>query len=142
MPEIAVPLRNRLTCSLAEPLLPWSNAAPDRESWRYRVNVETLPWKDVITIGLASIGAALGVMNTWNALSQRRVRLLVRPTYAYVAADGPPILSISVTNLSNFPMVVDEVGFTGPKGAKRGKRAMIAQPRVMDGKSWPRRLVS
>src|SRR5260221_14691353 len=47
---------------------------------------------------------------------------------------------ISVTNLSNFPMTINEVGFTGPKGARRGKRAMIVQPRVIDGKSWPRRL--
>jgi hypothetical protein len=107
------------------------------------VNIETLPWKDIITIALASVGAALGVMNTWNALSQRRVRLVVRPTYA-LNADGrrPPMISISVTNLSNFPMTIDEVGFTGPKGAKRGKRAMIAQPRVIDGKPWPRRLES
>ena len=47
-----------------------------------RMNLEALPWKDMTTIALAALGAGLGVMNTWNALSQRRVRLVVRPTYA------------------------------------------------------------
>ncbi len=105
------------------------------------MNMQVLPWKDIITIGLAFLGAALGVMNTWSALSQRRVRLVVRPTYA-LDPHGirPTMLSISVTNLSNFPMTVDEVGFTGRDGARRGKRAMIAQPQVIDGKPWPRRL--
>ena len=31
------------------------------------MNFEALPWKDMTTIGLAALGAALGVMNTWNA---------------------------------------------------------------------------
>lgn len=104
--------------------------------------VENLPWKDIITIGLASVGAALGVMNTWNSLSQRRVRLVVRPTFAYPATGGPPMLSISVTNLSSFPLTVNQVGFVGSRGAKRGKRAMIVNPQVVDGKGWPRRLAS
>ena len=57
-------------------------------------------WKDIVTIGLASVGAVLGVMNTWNTISQRRVRLIVRPTYAYHSAGGDiPLISISVTNL-------------------------------------------
>ena len=107
------------------------------------MNIEALPWKDIITIALASVGAALGIMNTWNALSQRRVRLVVRPTYALDPnGSRPPMLSISVTNLSSFPMTINEVGFTGPKGAKRGKRAMITRPHVIDGKPWPRRLGS
>lgn len=105
------------------------------------MNIEALPWKDIITFGLASVGAALGVMNTWNALSQRRVRLIVRPTYAFSTGGGSPMLSISVTNLSNFPMTINEVGFTGSAGA-RGKRAMVVRPQVIDGKSWPRRLES
>ena len=36
-------------------------------------------------------------------------------------------------NLSNFPMTINEVGFTGQEGARRGKRAMITQPSVLDG---------
>jgi hypothetical protein len=97
-----------------------------------------LPWKDIITIGLASIGAVLGVMNAWNALSQRRVRLVVRPMFAHQSSGGAPMLSISVRNLSNFPLTIDEVGFTGKTGATKGKRAMVMQPHVIDGKPWPR----
>ncbi|MEH2501408.1 hypothetical protein V1290_000219 [Bradyrhizobium sp. AZCC 1578] len=104
--------------------------------------LNALAWKDIITVGLASIGAVLGVMNTWNALSQRRVRLVVRPAFAFPNNGGPPMLSISVTNFSNFPLTITEVGFAGPKGAKRGPRAMIVQPQVIDGKPWPRRLAS
>lgn len=105
------------------------------------MNIEALPWKDITTISLAALGAGLGVMNTWNALSQRRVRLVVRPTYA-IDPNGqrPTMLSIAVTNLSSFPMTINEVGYTGGRGAKRGKRAMIFQPHVIDGKPWPRRL--
>lgn len=107
------------------------------------MSFEALPWKDMTTIALAALGAGLGVMNTWNALSQRRVRLVVRPTYA-IDPNGqrPTMLSIAVTNLSSFPMTVSEVGYTGKAGATKGKRVMIFQPHVIDGKSWPRRLES
>jgi hypothetical protein len=107
------------------------------------MNIEALPWKDMTTIALAALGAGLGVMNTWNALSQRRVRLVVRPTSA-IDPNGqrPTMLSIAVTNLSSFPMTINEVGYTGSGGAMRGKRAMIFQPHVIDGKPWPRRLES
>jgi hypothetical protein len=65
------------------------------------MNIEALPWKDITTFGLASVGAVLGVLNTWNSLSQRRVRLVVRPTSATTPdGSGPPTLSIAVTNLA------------------------------------------
>ena len=37
-----------------------------------------LPWKDFVTLGAAVLGAALGIMNTWSSVNQRRVRLAVR----------------------------------------------------------------
>jgi hypothetical protein len=100
-----------------------------------------LAWKDILTIGFASVGAVLGIMNTWNALSQRRVRLVVRPTFAYPTNGAPPMLSISVTNLSNFPLTINDVGFTGWRG-RRGKRHLLTRARTLDGKAWPRRLES
>jgi hypothetical protein len=89
------------------------------------MNLDALPWKDMTTVGLAALGAGLGVMNTWNALNQRRERLDVRPTYA-VDPNGqrPTMLSIAVTNLSSFPMTINEVGNTGKARAKGGKRAV------------------
>jgi hypothetical protein len=52
------------------------------------------------------------------------------------------MLSIAVTNLSSFPMTINEVGYTGNAGARKGKRLMIFQPQVIDGMPWPRRLES
>jgi len=100
----------------------------------------TLAWEDIVTVGLAGVGAVLGVMNTWNALSQRRLRLVVRPMFAHPNNGGPPMISIAVTNLSNFAVTVTEVGFVGKGGAKRGRRAMVVHPQIIDGKAWPRRL--
>jgi hypothetical protein len=91
------------------------------------MNIETLPWKDVTMIALAAVGAVLGVMNTWNALSQRRVRLIVRPALAYFTGGGPPMFSISVTNMSSFPLTISEVGFTGWRGTKGKRSAQDAQ---------------
>jgi hypothetical protein len=44
------------------------------------------------------------------------------------------MLSISVTNLSSFPLTISEVGFTSAQGAKLGKRAMIFHPRPSTAK--------
>ena len=101
-----------------------------------------LVWKDALTIGLGAVGAVLGVMNTWKDLSQRRVRLVVRPTFAFPTNGAAPMLSMSVTNLSSFPITINDVGFTGWRGGKRGKRLVITGPRTMDDKPWPRRLES
>jgi hypothetical protein len=67
------------------------------------MNLEALPWKDMTTIALAALGAGLGVMNTWNALSQRRVRLVVRPTYAIDprTPKDPPARPLTLVSGSN-----------------------------------------
>jgi hypothetical protein len=70
------------------------------------MNFETLAWKDYITMGAAALGAGLGLMNTWNAMSQRRVRLRVRPAYATVVPAGAIAFCIEVINLSTFPVTI------------------------------------
>jgi hypothetical protein len=104
------------------------------------IDLNALPWKDYITLGAALLGAVLGIMNTWNAMSARRVRLRVRPVHAFPPS-GEPMFAIEVLNLSNFELTVDEVGFTlnGNK-LKKGRRAAIPRPIVIDGEPWPRRL--
>lgn len=96
-----------------------------------------------VTSGVAILGAALGVMNTWNAISQRRVRLRVKPVMAYSIANGQPGFAIEILNLSNFALTVTEVGFSlkGQRGRK-AKRLMVDDHFVIDGKPWPRRLES
>ena len=91
-----------------------------------------------VTTGVALLGAALGVMNTWNTISQRRARLRVRPAFAVSVPHGHPGFSIEVLNLSSFAITISEVGFMLRNG--RGKRFTITQPQIFDGKPWPRRL--
>ncbi|WP_146149958.1 hypothetical protein [Caballeronia novacaledonica] len=94
-----------------------------------------------VTTGVALLGAALGVMNTWNTISQRRVRLRVRPAVAFAVPQGHPSFSIEVLNLSSFAVTVSEVGFTlMDDGQRRGKRITVTDPQVFDGRPWPRRL--
>jgi hypothetical protein len=102
--------------------------------------MEALPWKDFITFGAALLGAALGIMNTWNAISQRRLRLRVRPAHAISMPHGTKAFSIEVINLSAFPVTITEVGFALKKGIKKSRRFAVVQPIVIDGGPWPRRL--
>jgi hypothetical protein len=96
--------------------------------------LEALPWKDVFTIGAATLGAVLGVMNTWNAISTRRLRVKVTPNFVLDLAGQPLGASIEVTNLSAFPVSVAEVGFE----AGGGKHVPIIQTRI----TLPHRLES
>jgi hypothetical protein len=101
-------------------------------------SLDTLPWKDFITLSAALLGAGLGIMNTWNAMSQRRVRVRVNPTFT-LTVDGDPLgFSIEVVNLSTFPLTIAEIGFE----AGRGRRVIVQAPRFLDGGNLPRRLDS
>jgi hypothetical protein len=105
---------------------------------------------DAITLSIAVLGAVLGIVNTWHALSLRMVRLVVRPSAAVRIGAGafkstihvPPPgtvadLCIEVTNLSAFAVTIDEVGLL----PRRGKvRQAIPRPILADGGAWPRRL--
>lgn len=98
--------------------------------------LKEIPWKDILTIALASVGAVLGVINTWNAINQHRVRLRVNPALAF-APDGAPLaLSIEIVNLSAFPITLTELGFK----LSRAKKIPMLDAASLDGKSLPRRL--
>ena len=103
---------------------------------------EVLILKDYIIAGAAFVGAVLGIMNTWNALNQRRVRLRVTPADAVYIGDHktPPGFSISVVNLSTFPVTIKEVGFTLRGFRDRKRRLAILEPDIIDDKPYPRRL--
>ena len=95
-----------------------------------------LSWAEFITIGAAILGAALGIMNTWNSFDQRRVRMRVRPAHAIVPYSDHPHFCVEVINLSGFPITVSEVGFT----LKGAKRMPICRLTFLDGRALPRRL--
>src|SRR3546814_11210717 len=69
-------------------------------------------WQEALTLGIAALGAFLGVMNTWQAINRDRVRLRVRPLSVMAIATGDQGYGIEVVNLSSFPVTVEEVGFT------------------------------
>ena len=100
------------------------------------INLNLLTLKDFLTMGAAVIGAVLGIMNTWNAMNQKKVRLRVLPAYSIMTASGAVGFSIEVTNLSPFPVTITEVGVMLPGK----KRIPILDPFFADRGDWPRRL--
>ena len=99
--------------------------------------------KEFLTVSAAGVGAVLGIMNTWNAISNKRVRLRVRPSRSISIPDGVSGVAIDVVNMSSFPVTITEVGFTkGGNKINRIGRYAIVNPIIIDGKPWPRRLDS
>ncbi len=92
----------------------------------------TVDWKDIFTIGLATLGAGLGIINTAMSLSTRWLRVRVRPSFITDIAGNPLGASIEVTNLSAFPVSIAEVGFEAGKGRHL--------PLIHPGQNLPRRL--
>ena len=94
-----------------------------------------------ITLAVAVLGAALGVINTWHNLDKAKVKLVVRPRHAIPVGSADPDINfcIEVTNLSSFAVTVHDVGFF-----LRGTdtRAAITNPFLIDNGPWPRRLES
>jgi hypothetical protein len=98
--------------------------------------IDVLPWKDYLTMTAAMIGAALGIMNTWNTMSQRRVRVRVIPQFL-TNVDGTPIgFSIEVINRSAFAVTLAEVGFR----TAEGKKIPLLAATFSDNGHLPRRL--
>jgi len=99
--------------------------------------------KEFLTIGAAVLGAGLGIMNTWQAMSQRWLRLRIRPCHAIAVPHGDDGFSIEIINLSTFSVTINEVGFTDDsQSIKCTGRFAITAPMLIDGKPWPRRLNS
>ena len=92
-----------------------------------------------ITLGIAILGAVLGLLNTWQNFDKVRVKLVVRPKTAIPIGAADPRLRfcIEVTNLSSFAVTVSEVGVLYHGTSNRGA---IIRPVLADGGEWPRRL--
>lgn len=100
----------------------------------------TASWNEAITLGIALLGAVLGLMNTWQAISAGRVKLRVKPAFAIGYPHGESMFSIEVVNLSSFPVTISEVGLTLGGNSLGQQRAAVTQPIMIDGGQWPRRL--
>lgn len=112
--------------------------------------------KDVI-IGIAAfVGMGFGIYNFFRDKSKEKVKLKVIPKsvigrgtsssgqeFVRTSQDGFPkdyisdIFAIEVINFSDFPVIVDEVGFF-LKGTDR--RFSLPMPIIPDQKEWPRKL--
>lgn len=99
-----------------------------------------------VTLILAVIGTVLGCINTFDLFNKRRVRLRVVPHSAVRDRDGVwrcstrhlsgSTVCIEVTNLSDFPVTIEEVGYTQHAHTRLG----FVRPILTDSKGWPRRL--
>ena len=76
-------------------------------------------WLQYITAATALTGAILGIMNTWRAMDQNRLRLKVRPTHALLMPQAEHLFAIEVINRSTFPVAVSEIGFTEASSKRR-----------------------
>lgn len=96
---------------------------------------------DAITLSIAVLGAALGLINTWHQLDRTRVKLKVVPKHAipYGAMDPRINFCIEVTNLSAFAVTIEETGVFYRGTDHRGA---YTQPILIDNGPWPRRLES
>lgn len=66
--------------------------------------------KDGITLGIALLGAVLGIINLWRAFDRDRIRLKVVPQ-SYIHTNGFAGLCVEVINLSYVPVTLKQVGF-------------------------------
>lgn len=97
--------------------------------------------KDAITLAIACVGAVLGIINTWKALDKDRPKLRVVPKQAFgygpSGVDERARLCIEVTNLSNFPLTVSEVGVLYHGTDSRGA---LVHHFMKNGETLPKRL--
>lgn len=96
---------------------------------------------ETITLSVAVLGAGLGILNTWNSISERKVKLRVIPKQAF--GQGWLGVSIEIINLSAFPVTVQEVGFLIGRG--RGpfpRRAPILDGMALGSVTMPCRIGS
>ncbi len=94
---------------------------------------------DAITLAIAILGAVLGIISTWHSFDARRVKIKVIPAHAipFGSINNRLRFCIQVTNLSSFPITIDDAGvfYTGTD-----RRGAIVNPVFADGGAWPRRL--
>jgi hypothetical protein len=109
--------------------------------WSSELDIE-YSWTNVLTPALAVLGSLLGVLNWWHTFNSSKVKLRVKPAYAFGVPNGRPMLSIEVVNLSNFAVTVHEVGITLNGNSISRERAAVTNPILVDKGNWPRRLES
>jgi hypothetical protein len=95
--------------------------------------------KDLITFGLALVGAVLGIINTWRAINHDKPRVKVLPKRAIPFGDIDERINfcIEAINLSTFALTITEMGILH-RGTE--SRTALRSQLTFDNGSWPRRL--
>jgi hypothetical protein len=92
-----------------------------------------------ITLSIAVLGAALGIINTLHNINKTRVKLKVIPKHAIPTGGMDPNLRmcIEIVNLGSIAVTIEDAGvfYHGTK-----KRGAITQPVFSGGGGWPKRL--
>lgn len=96
-------------------------------------------FKDAVTLGIALIGAVLGIMNMWRSISHDKPKIKVIPRRAHPVggADERIDFCIEAVNLGAVAVTVCELGFFHRGTAARSS---LIVPIIIDGGPWPRRL--
>lgn len=98
-----------------------------------------MSYVEAITLSIAALGAVLGIINTWQSVSQNRLKLRVTPKHAigFGGANKNTTFCIEVVNRSGFAVTIAEVGILY-KGTDN--RFAYVNPILADRGPWPRRL--
>ena len=91
-----------------------------------------------VSLGIAVVGAILGLFNSWRAFSNDRVKIRVKASIASLGV-GDKRLMIETLNLSTFPITITHIGFT-LTGSKRHLQLLPIYLNEADG--LPKRLES
>ena len=94
---------------------------------------------DLMSFLIAALGAFLGIINTWKLMDKDKLKVSVIPVTA-IALDksfDEIDFGFQITNLSSFPVTINEVGVLYKASKSRGA---ATNPIMNDGGSFPRRM--
>jgi hypothetical protein len=97
-------------------------------------------FKDAATLGIALIGAVLGIVNMWRSISRDKPKIKVIPKRAIPVGgfDERIDFCIEAVNLGTVAVTVSELGLFHQGSAYRS--SLTITPIIIDGGTWPRRL--
>ena len=94
----------------------------------------------VATFAIASIGAVLGLINTWHNLDKKKLKLKVTPLHVMSLSQPHLTFGVQIVNLSDFPVTVSD---TGVLVKETGNCMAILTPVFANGAigdDWPQRI--
>ena len=94
----------------------------------------------VATFAIASIGAVLGLINTWHNLDKKKLKLKVTPLQVISRSKPHLTFGVQIVNLSDFPVTVSDAGALIKE---TGNCMCIRNPVFANGAighDWPQRI--